>query len=183
MMSPPACCGPFSWAARCSASWSRNIPEAATPHSAKALPILSRGIIGYATRIGTASARCQAVAQPVVYLFRRTTSELPSSGPRVIPRHIRMVQGAVIVAAAGGIVLSIWWTRASRTVPPPVSSPSPRAAEVNGSLLQQMDSARPPGEADLSGPVPTIEQLEKQFSLIVQNQERVNELKTHAASA
>jgi len=30
---------------------------------------------------------------------------------------------------------------------------------------------------DLSGPVPTNEQLEKQCSLILQNQERVNELK------
>ena len=46
-----------------------------------------------------------------------------------------------------------------------------------------MDSARTPGEADLSGPAPTTEQLEKQFSLIIQNQERVNELKNHAASA
>ncbi len=53
----------------------------------------------------------------------------------------------------------------------------------SGRLLQQLNAVRPPGEADLSGPVPTTEQLEKQFSLIVQNQERVNELKTHAATA
>ena len=76
--------------------------------------------------------------------------------------------------------MSIWGTRPLRTASP-VPSPAPAAAEVNGSLLQQMDGARPPSEVDLSGPVPTNEQLEKQFSLILQNQERVNELKTQAA--
>jgi len=101
----------------------------------------------------------------------------------MIPRHIRVVRSAIIVAAAGAVALALWWTRPPRVVPPPVSSPSPAVSELNGSLLQQMDGARPPGEVDLSGPVPTTEQLEKQFSLIVQNQERVNELKAHAADA
>jgi hypothetical protein len=98
----------------------------------------------------------------------------------LIPRGIRIVQAAIVVAAAGIVAVSIWWTRPSRTASP-VPSPAPTAAEVNGSLLQQIDGARPPGEVDLSGPVPTNEQLEKQFSLILQNQERVNELKTQAA--
>jgi hypothetical protein len=51
----------------------------------------------------------------------------------VIPRRIRVVQAAVILAVASVLVLSIWWMRPSRTVPPPVSSPSPAAPELNGS--------------------------------------------------
>ncbi len=90
----------------------------------------------------------------------------------MIPRRKRVVQAAVIVAAASVLVLSLWWTR-----------PPPAAPELNGSLLQQMDGTRSPGEPDLSGPIPTTEQLEKQFSVIVQNQERVNQLKTRAAGA
>jgi len=98
----------------------------------------------------------------------------------LIPRGIRIVQAAIVVAAAGIVAVSIWWTRPSRTASP-APSPARTAAEVNGSLLQQIDGARSPSEVDLSGPVPTNEQLEKQFSLILQNQERVNELRTQVA--
>jgi hypothetical protein len=42
-------------------------------------------------------------------------------------------------------------------------------------------TARPPGEVDLSGPVPTNEQLEKQFSLILQNQLRTPAARSAAA--
>jgi hypothetical protein len=100
----------------------------------------------------------------------------------VIARRVRVVQAAVIVAVAGIIVRSIWWTRPTRPASP-LPSPAPAVTALNGSLLPQMDGTRSPDEPDLSGPIPTTEQLEKQFSVIVQNQERVNELKTHAARA
>jgi len=52
-----------------------------------------------------------------------------------IPRGIRIVQAAIVVAAAGIVAVSIWWTRSSRTASP-IPSPARTAAEVNGSLLQ-----------------------------------------------
>jgi len=50
-------------------------------------------------------------------------------------------------------------------------------------LDQVVPKASGPGNPDASGPVPTTAQLEKQFSVIIQNQEQVEELKLRSTAA
>lgn len=110
---------------------------------------------------------------------------------------VRLVQAAVIFAAALAIVFAFWREQSGKREAPSAKQDNPAHSEATlpgshedhsadgsgGTLLQQMDSAQSRESGDLSGPVPTNEQLEKQFAIISQSQRQVNELKARATSA
>jgi len=107
---------------------------------------------------------------------------------------------AVVILAAAGLAVFVWRTKAPKPAPPmpaPVVSGSGRGGSAGfpggslpggslpgGSLLDQVvPKSEGPANVDLSGPVATTEQLQKQFATLADYQEQINELKVRATAA
>ena len=119
------------------------------------------------------------------------------------PRTTRLRNAAIALSIpALGFVL--WLVKESRPAaparPPSTASATPKepsddlanphakhgggADALGGSLLEQVNPGGKGSEADdLAGAVPTDEQLEKQFAIITESQQRLNEIKAQAARA
>jgi cyclophilin family peptidyl-prolyl cis-trans isomerase len=120
------------------------------------------------------------------------------------PDHrIRQAASLALPVAAALIVLYVWWPHPSKPVAPdlpnPQSAPASTSSESSqtphdlppghpgaadsDSLLQQMAKDTGPDAADLSGPVATTAQLEAQYSIIAENQQQLNEIRTEVTAA